>query len=661
MTLPRALQWIAAVLIAPVAIAALFIAIFGWNWMRGPIERIALEKTGRILIISGDLKLKFGWPSPRIHAESVTFANPSWTIEKQMVTADAVEITFDLPQLLRKNVLISEARLARPVVYLEQGADGRKNWLLDLDQKDENARVRIDRLTLDNGRLGYDDARQKTRIRSELSTANSKPGSAAATGISSTPGIAFSAKGLYKGLTLKASGSGGPVLAMRDESEPYPLKIDASIGHTRVQAEGTITSLLKFSAVDMRLALSGDSLEQLFPLLGIAFPATRAYTTAGHLVHSGTTWRYENFSGRIGSSDIAGGLQVDTAGKRPALNANLASKVLDLADLGPLIGARIGSVHAANQTNASPSQSIAATPGMARVLPDIPFKTDRWGSVDAEVTLSAKTIRRAKELPLENLVTHLSLRDSVLKLDPLNFGVAGGQLNTVILLDGRKHPIQARAQVRARKLLIAKLFPTIELNKNSIGQVNGDFDLAGQGNSVGHMLASANGKVGLVIAGGEISKLMLEKVGLHIWEILELSVTGDKLVKLRCGVADFNVKAGTMQVDALVFDTAVTTVFGTGSIDLAQEKLDLTLNPKTKKTSFVALSSPIHVRGSLGKPTVEVDTGRAVTRGVGAIALGLINPLLALIPLIDPGPGKDSDCRQLIVNAKALPRSQNKL
>jgi AsmA protein len=78
-----------------------------------------------------------------------------------------------------------------------------------------------------------------------------------------------------------------------------------------------------------------------------------------------------------------------------------------------------------------------------------------------------------------------------------------------------------------------------------------------------------------------------------------------------------------------------------------ESALDLTLNPKTKRTSFVALSSPIHIRGSLAGPTVKVDLGYAAARGIGAIALGMVNPLLALIPLLDPGPGKDSDCGQL--------------
>jgi uncharacterized protein involved in outer membrane biogenesis len=644
-TLPRLFKWTAGLFVVPIVLFVLFVAIFGWNWLRAPIERMTLEKTGRVLAISGDIEVRFPGFRPRVHVGALTFANPSWTRERQMVTANAVEIAIDLPQLFLRNIVFSEIRLNRPVVFLEQGSDGRKNWLLDLNQQDEGARIRIDRLTLDQGQLGYDDAGEKTSIRAQLSTA------------STDAGVVFSAQGQYKGLPFKARGSGGSVLAIRDESTPYPLKVDVIVGRTGVRAEGTITSLLKFSAIDMRLALSGESLDQLYPLLGIAFPTTRAYATKGHLLRSENTWRYEKFTGRIGDSDIAGTLRVDTGGKRPVIKAELISNVLALDDLGPIIGSRPGSVTQAAGEAVAP---VATASARGRVLPNMPFKTDRWDSVDAEVTLTAKTIRRAEALPLENLLTHLSLRDSVLTLDPLNFGVAGGQLNAVIGLDGRKNPVQASTRIRARKMLIAKLFPTVELSKTSIGQVNGDFDLKGEGNSVGRMLATANGKVRLVVADGEISRLMMEKIGLHLWEMLQLKVTGDQLIDLRCGVASFDVKKGTLYADALIFDTEVTTIIGTGSIDLEQEKLDLTLNQKTKNTSPLALRSPIYVRGSFANPDVEVDKARVAARGFGAIALGLINPLLALLPLIDAGPGQDSDCGQLVRDARALQGQERK-
>ena len=645
----RLFKWIAGILVTLVVLAVLFIAIFGWNWLREPIERMTLDKTGRVLVIGGDITVKFGWPLPRIQGNTVSFANPAWAKEKQMVTAEEVEITVDAAQLLRRTVVFPEVRLKRPVILLEESADGRKNWLLDRTQMNEDARIQIGRLALDQGSLGYDDVGRKTSLRAEVSSSTAATGEA----------LSFTAQGQYKGLPFKATGTGGSVLALRDVKTPYPLKADFSVGKTVAKVDGTITSLLKFSAMDVRLALRGESLAHLFPLLGIAFPETGAYVTEGQLVHGAEVWRYEKFSGRVGASDIAGSFQVDNGGKRPAVKADLVSNRLDLADLGPLIGARTGSLASAIEAAPLPSQMAEPTQKQARLLPELPFKTDRWDRMDAEVTLKAKNFRSGT-LPLDGLDTHLSLRDSVLTLSPLNFGIAGGHLDGTLVLDGRQDPIQAQVKLRARKILLAKLFPATTSNKASIGEINGEFNLSGNGNSIRRMLADANGKVGLVVNGGEISQLMMERIGVHLWEMLELKMTGDKSVELRCAVADFDVKKGRMNAQALVFDTEVTTIIGTGNIDLGEEKLDLTLNQKTKNTSPLALRSPIHVRGNFARPEASVDKGRIALRAVGAIALGLVNPFLALIPLIDAGPGSDSDCGQLVRDARTFPRAEKK-
>jgi uncharacterized protein involved in outer membrane biogenesis len=250
----------------------------------------------------------------------------------------------------------------------------------------------------------------------------------------------------------------------------------------------------------------------------------------------------------------------------------------------------------------------------------------------------------------------IKLRDAVLMLDPLDFGIAGGHLDGTITLDGRQDPIRAAAKMRARKILLGKMLPTIKLADKSIGQMNGELNLAGTGNTVGNMLATADGKVAFFVGEGEVSKLLMEKIGLHLPEIVMLKISGDKIVGIRCGVADFSVRQGVMAVDTLVLDTEVTNISGTGTIDLAQEKLDLTLVPQTKNTSLVALRAPIHVRGSLGNPDVGIDTAKVAARGLGAIALGIVNPFLALVPLVEPGPGKDSDCGRLVTDAKEPPR-----
>ena len=641
----RTLKWAASVLLALLILAVLFIAIFGWNWLRTPIEKKVLEQTGRALLIKGDLEVRLGWPWPRVQANNVTFANPVWASHAQLLSADSVAFSIHLPHLLAQNLVMSDLHLVKPVIYLELAADGRKSWLLDPKQQDEDAQVTIDRLTLDQGVIGFEDVSGKTNIRAEVSTVSRPDGKG-------DPRMNFSAKGKYKDLPLVAKGTGDSVLALRDERTPYGLNLDGTVGQTRIQAEGHITNLIKFSVVDMQLALSGDNLNQLYTLTGIALPATRDYVAQGHLVRKGNMLRYDEFTARVGTSDLAGWWQVKTGGKRPLLTGDLISTKLTLEDLGPVIGARPGSLKTAKQAVAGTGAAETVTPKSKRVIPDLPFKFKNWDTVDAEVDFKAKSMRQAQYMPLEALSTHLSLKDSVLTLDPLQFGLAGGQLNAAITLDGRHDPIHAKARVQIKRLALAKLLPADQKGQASVSQIGGEINLAGNGNSVGTMLANANGTLALVMSSGEISQMMMEKAGLHLWEIFRLTLTGDKQVKLRCAVAQFDVKAGTMNVNTLLLDTQVTTLLGTGSINLAQEKLDLTLTQNTKNTSPVALRSPIHVGGYFVKPIVQVDRAGVAVRALSALALGVVNPLLMLIPLIDAGPGQDSDCAQWLQGKK---------
>ncbi len=648
--LRRILRWLVYFLAAISITLILLVLFFDWNWLRHPVERMVTEKTGRALTINGNLDVKLGWPVTRIEVTDITFANPAWASQPLMFNIKRVDGGIRLPDLFENQFRLSTVKLTQPKLFLEQSPDGRKNWLLDRNQTDESAQVKIDRIVLDNGQLTYLDPAQKTQIQAMLSTRQTQ-----AQG-TETANIVFNAQGSYKGMPLNASGSGGTILALSDETTPYPINIKASIGHTQIQAAGTVTSLTRFSAVDLNIALKGNSLDQLYPLIGIALPRTPAYSTKGHLLHQARQWRYEKFAGRIGNSDVKGSLLVDGGGKRPFLRGDLTFQVLNLADLGSPVGMskqNKGQSSTPDTTDANQAvPTTVAAQNKRNVLPDLPFRTERWNSVDADVKIQAQRIQRARALPIENLVTRVRMNNSILTLDPLKFGVAGGTLAGTVKLNGQHDPIQASLNIHARKILLNQLFPTFKLSKSSIGQVNGDFDLTGEGSTVSRMLASSNGKVVLLVNHGEISKLMLETIGLHLWEILQLKVTGDKVVKLNCAVADFNVKKGVFQTKTMLLDTKITTITGSGDIDMAQETIHLDLIPHTKVISPLALRTPIYIRGKFAKPEVSVDKTKLALRSAGAIALGVVNPLLALIPLIDTGPGKNSECGRLIQSAK---------
>jgi uncharacterized protein involved in outer membrane biogenesis len=73
------------------------------------------------------------------------------------------------------------------------------------------------------------------------------------------------------------------------------------------------------------------------------------------------------------------------------------SKLLQVSDLGPLIGA---------DSNASKEARGADTvqPGN-KVLPVEQFRTERWTAIDADVNFKAAQITREKALPINNLDT----------------------------------------------------------------------------------------------------------------------------------------------------------------------------------------------------------------------------------------------------------------
>jgi hypothetical protein len=96
---------------------------------------------------------------------------------------------------------------------------------------------------------------------------------------------------------------------------------------------------------------------------------------------------------------------------------------------------------------------------------------------------------------------------------------------------------------------------------------------------------------------------------------------------------------------------------------LTQEQLDLTINPNSKGLRVLSLRAPLYVRGSFKEPSVSVDKGVLAMKAGGAIALTALAPvalapaaaLLALIPLINTGPGENSECAKLLADARVKP------
>jgi uncharacterized protein involved in outer membrane biogenesis len=623
-----------------------FLLTYNSNWLRGPIAHLVEAKTGRSFAIEGDLRVRPGLPT-RVHVERVRFGNPDWAVEDQMLELEQADFRIKLFRLLFGEIIIPQAHAIAPVVNLERGAEGRNNWTLGArDDKEGGTVPIIGRVTVDRGRLSFHHTAEKTAIQVSVHTQGSGERDA----------VAFDASGRLNNIPLTLKGTGGPILSIKDETLPYPLNAAFSIGSVQGSAEGTITGLATLKAVNINLDVKGNSLAGLYPIMGIALPPTPPYRIKGRVIHDDEYWRMHKFTGKVGDSDLAGDVDVLYQDKRARITAKLTSRLLDLDDVGGLIGAP-PQTGAGETASAAQKQQTAALAAKPKMLPDEPYKLDRLRAMDADIHFTGHELRNSK-LPISAVQVHAVLEQGVLKADPLKLELAGGTVSGSLRADARKKPLTVESDLRFRRVQLALLYPESELLRASAGTIGGRAVLKGRGDSFADVLAHSDGTLGFAMRGGRVGNLLLEFTGLDVAEVVKFLFAGDRTVEVNCAVADFDVKQGIMQTRSVVIDTSDTNIYLEGQISLRDETLDLTLHPLPKDWSPLTLRSPLHLRGSFKNPDIDPDKKLLLRGGLAAVLAVVAGPLAALLPLIETGPGQNADCQGLINAAKQHARIQ---
>ena len=470
-------------------------------------------------------------------------------------------------------------------------------------------------------------------------------------------GFAVKLVGTYRDAKLNGTGKIGGALSLIDRARPFPLQADVQLGDNHLTLLGTLTDPAQLAAVDLQMTLAAESMADLYDLIGVALPETPKFRTSGRLTGNfaleGKHFKYEQFTGQVGKSDLSGTLEFTAGGPRPRLTGNVHSKRLALADLGPVIGAKVGG-SPGSKASAKPASGAAKVKpaANARALPNTAFKTDRWRAMDADVTFNGASIIRDAALPINDMSAHIIMQDGVLSFDPLKFGVAGGTITGTIRLDGRTQPLDGKIDIAARHLQLKKLMPAFQPMDTSFGEINGDAKLSGRGNSTAALAATANGEVKMLVNDGAINNTLLEEAGLNVANIVAAKLFGDKVVQINCAAADFVVKNGVLDSHVFALDTTDALINVDGTINLATEQMMLNVYPHTKGFRVFSLRSPLYVRGTFKNPDVGVVKGPLIMRGAAALALGALNPLASLLALLAPSNKQSSPCPTIMATAR---------
>lgn len=678
----KIISWTAGVLVLLLVALVVLIATFDWNRLKPTINRKVSQEINRPFAIRGDLGVAWernrsepGWrswvPWPHIHAQDIMLGNPPEIPDLTMAHLERVDASISPLALLGKEVWLPWIKLQQPQAKLVQTADGKNNWTFNLagsESKDPNQppsawSFRLDNIVFDQGTISYRDAINKADVKVTVDPLGKPvPYAQLAGGDDKQKGAAdfvfgWQASGTYNKEKLTGEGKIGGMLSLRSQTTPFPVQADVRSGTTRVRLAGTIQNPMSPGGVDLRLRFSGDTLANLYGLTGVLLPDTPPYETDGHLSarfreKGGAVFRYQNFNGHIGDSDIRGSLTYSQTKPRPKLEGELESRQLRMADLGPLIGVNSGKGSEKTE-QAKKKRGEASTQPADRVLPHDKFDSKSWSVMDADVRFSGKRIEHGSSLPLSDLSTHVILKNGDLRLDPLRFGMAGGTINSTIHLEGDKTPLQGRADVHARSLKLRQLFPDVQAMQSALGQLNGDATLSGRGNSVADLLATSNGNLKLLMNDGLISRSLMEIVGLNVGNYVVGKLFGDDEVKINCAAANLQVKNGLASSQLFVFDTENAVINITGTTNFANERLDLSIDPESKGIRIITLRSPLYVRGTFKNPDAGVKAGPLIARGAAAVALGaVVAPAAALLALISPSENDQNQCTKVLGQMK---------
>ena len=541
---------------------------------------------------------------------------------------------------------LPEIELIRPVVVLEKNNEGQANWEFGdpTAAAVAEATVPADRteipvigeLTIDDGRLTYRDPIKGIDITTTVTEALAEGGEGERR-------LTLKGEGRFAGKPFSLDVVAGALNRLRDEEEPYPIKLSAAIGETKVSADGTMTRPREAKEINMDLSISGADLADLFPIVGISLAPSPPYSLEGHLTRDDDVWDFTDVQGQIGESDLGGDVKVDMSEERPTFYANLTSRNLSFEDLGPFIGVE--------EENTS-SEKAADKPS-ERVLPDAPIDLHRLRAMDARVVFAGKKVL-APNLPIDDLNFTAKLANGRLLLDPIEFGVADGEVGGTISLNGQEEVPRIKADIDIREVGLKPFFRQTDYFNVSEGLFGGHLELQGAGGSISDMLGASRGRLVVAMTGGTISGLALEAIGLDIAEALGIVISDEQAgVPIRCAVVDLPVTDGIGEVKTMVLDTRDSKIAGEGTISLAEESLELKILAHPKDPSLLSGRTPVLVEGTFADPSIGLDPSGLAARGVAAAALGVVlTPIAALIPFIDLGLGEDSNCDGLIREAR---------
>ena len=416
-----------------------------------------------------------------------------------------------------------------------------------------------------------------------------------------------------------------------------PLTLDLLGDNERVTLDGFTRIPFDKTRYRLGLDMQGQSLSELTPqgvptlpdLGPYAFRATfdaypEGYVLSNILVTVGTT-TLQGHAGVFATSNVSTRIVVDLHSDRIQLDDLLVEQWF--------------------KTN-SPAGTAETTANSEK-----PSLTNQIDSVagyileqlEADVHLQVDSVRSGEDI-LGAGELGLRVHDGKLQLSPFWVELPGGRLTAA--LDYREHTDAASLDLSVTTEMFdyGILARRIDPETQTSGAITLDLHVSAEGPRGRQLLDHADGHLGAALFPSNLDASVFDLWSANLITSLIPSLDRSES-KVNCIALVLNLTDGVLTDRDIVIDTTKVRVLGTARIDLADNSLNISVRPRSKKPRFFTLQTPVSVSGNVDDPQIEVSGWQIAKSAVGFVASVVTVPLRW--PFVTPIPEDGSkECLQ---------------
>jgi len=289
----------------------------------------------------------------------------------------------------------------------------------------------------------------------------------------------------------------------------------------------------------------------------------------------------------FGRSQLEVDLRADLTAKVPAARGRVTAKHIDLDELDPAAGRGAGT-------------------GDGRLFSTAPLPLGILNAFDAsgDVGIDSLILRRQR---FSGVTARIALKGGDLSATSFGFTLAGARITGELRINAASAvpAVAVRASGSGVRLheVTQVLFERATMSSNMTFTVN----VSSRGRSMREIAAALSGPVVIALGPGPIRADALDFLSKDIFSIHR----GDQL-SLICALARFDFARGTGTSRRIVIDTTRAAAYGSGSVNLGSETVDITFAPTTKGKSLASVAAivPVRVHGPIARPSATPDLSR---------------------------------------------------